>query len=245
MKSTNKNNKEKLSPRVIVKLVVLITLLSLIVLIPIIYSGVTYIKAWNKNAVPFEPTVEESDSTTSTTESTTEEKKTTPKISGVDLTDVERMNNEDFNLFDVTFVATSYNDRENESTHSVTFSITIKKNDNTPSTLTTVESSSSYMMKTGVCLQANWIGFESYQSSLTSWTDSYLENGTSKTASVSCNTQFPAKAETWPIKVTVDSPTAYLYILFRTQENGKYVIHPYILKYLSTVIVLLKKLVTD
>ena len=106
------NNKEKLSPRVIVKIVLLISLIALLILIPIIYSGVTYIKAWNKNVVPFEPTVEEStestNSTNSTTTTSTEEKKTTPKITGVDLTNVKRMDNKDFDLFNITFIITIY-----------------------------------------------------------------------------------------------------------------------------------------
>ena len=224
------SNKEKLSPRVIVKIVLLISLLVLLILTPIIYSGVTYIKAWNKNVVPFEPTVEES--TDSTTTTSTEEKKTTPKITGVDLTNVKRMDNKDFNLFNITFQATNYNDRTDEGKQNVTFKIVIERNENSP-TLTYVDSGSTYLMKTGVCLHADWIAFESYQSSLSTYTDTYLKAGNTgkPTFSVPCKTQFPAKADTWPVKVTVDSPDAYLYILYKTQENGVTTVNSYILKY--------------
>lgn len=230
------NNKEKLSPRVIVKIVLLISLIALLILIPIIYSGVTYIKAWNKNVVPFEPTVEEStestNSTNSTTTTSTEEKKTTPKITGVDLTNVKRMDNKDFDLFNITFQATNYNDRLDEGKQNVTFKVVIERNEKSP-TLTYVDSGSTYLMKTGVCLHADWIAFESYQSSLSTYTDTYLKAGnTGKTnINISCKTQFPAKADTWPVKVTVDSPDAYLYILYKTQENGVTTVNSYILKY--------------
>lgn len=218
--------KEKLSPRVIIKLAILIFVIAAIILVPIIYSGTTYIKAWNTNKVtPYSPTISESDNSGSTT--TTE----TPKISGLILDDVKRIDNKDFNLFDVNFQATSYNDRESDGVQKVEFSLVIKKNDNTPKTLTNTSSTSSYLLQAGACLCANWVGLNSYTSSLSGYSDSYLTNGTSRTLSVACKTQFPAKADTWPVKVTVEAPECYLYLYFRTQENGKYVNNSYILKY--------------
>ncbi len=220
---------KKTNPRVIVKIVLLISILSLIVLLPIIYSGVTYIKAWSNNKkVPFAPTVTVSETTdSSTTTSTTTE---TPKISGLKLDDAKRIDNKDFNLFDITFYATEYNDRENEK-QQVVFSMSLKRNENTPTTLVESASGQTSLVQTGICLVANWIEFESYQSSLSSFTNSYLENNTSRTVTINCKTQFPAKAETWPIKVTVDSPDCYVYVYFRTQESGKYIDNSYILKY--------------
>lgn len=221
------NNKEKLSPRVIVKLVLLIVIVAAIILVPIIYSGTTYIKAWNTNKkTPFAPTVTEStDESSSTT--TTE----TPRISGLILDDVQRIDNKDFNLFDITFQATSYNDREADKVQQVSFSIVIKKNDNTPTNMVETSNSSNCLVSTGLVLCANWISLESYQSSLSNFSESYLTNGTSRNVTLACTTQFPAKADTWPVKVTVDSPDCYMYLYFRTQENGKYKNNSYILKY--------------
>lgn len=224
---SKQENKEKLSPRVIIKLAILIFILATIILVPIIYSGTTYIKAWNDNkVVPYEPSITES-TDDSGSPTTTE----TPRISGLILDDVKRLDYKDFNLFDLDFKATSYNDRETDGVQKVEFSLTIKKNDNTPTTLVNVSSSSSYLVQAGACLCANWVGLNSYTSSLYGYSESYLKNETSRTLSVTCKTQFPAKADTWPIKVTVDSPDCYLYLYFRTQENGKNVNNSYILKY--------------
>ena len=225
----NNKVKNKVNPRVIVKIVLLIAIVAMIILIPIIYSGVTYIKAWSNNKkTPFAPTIAVTETTeSSTTTSTTTE---TAKISGLKLDNVKRIDNKDFNLFDITLYASEYNDRENEK-QQVVFSISLKKNENTPAGLVETASGQTSLVQTGLCLVANWIPFESYQSSLSSFTNSYLENNTSRTVTINCKTQFPAKAETWPIKVTVDSPDCYLYLYFRTQENGKYVDNSYILKY--------------
>lgn len=215
------NNKEKLKPRVIVKIVVLLVIIIGVLITPFIYSGTTYIKAWNNNKItPFAPTVTESDSGGEAT--------TTDKISGLKLDNVQRINHTEFNKFDLTFEATNYDDRDAKK---VEFKIILKKNDNTPSGLTTISSGSTNMVQTGICLCANWIGFESYQTSLSTFNDSYLTNGTARTTSIKCETTFPAKADTWPVKVTVDSPNCYLYIYYRTQENGEYVDNSYILEY--------------
>lgn len=212
--------KEKISPRALVKIIILFVIVIGIILIPFIYSATTYIKAWNNNKIsPFSPTVTVND------DSTTTEKE---KITGLKLDNVERIEHKDFDKFDVTFEIANYDDVNKKE---ITFTIKIKKNDNTPEELTTVDNSSTNLVKTGVCVCANWIGFESYQSSLQQYNNSYITNNSARTASVKCDTKFPAKASTWPIKVTVDSPEIYLYLYYRTQENALYVDHSYILHY--------------
>lgn len=218
---SNSNNKEKLKPRVIVKIVVLLVIIIGVLITPFIYSGTTYIKAWNNNKItPFAPTITQSDDSSTPTE--------TAKISGLKLDNVKRIEHTEFDKFDLTFEATNYDDRDAKK---VDFKIILKKNDNTPDGLTTISGSSTTLVQTGICLCANWIGFESYQTSLSTFNDSYLTNGSSRTTSIKCETSFPAKADTWPVKVTVDSPDCYLYVYYRTQENGEYVDNSYILKY--------------
>ena len=219
--SKNNKKKEKMAPRAIIKIVILISIVVLIVLIPFIYSGVTYITAWNNNLVtPYAKTVTKNDDGTETT---------TDKISGVELDNVKRMDGKDFNLFTITFEATYYNDRADEKgtdIQTVKFSLKVTKNENSPEGLKTISSSSTYYFKAGVALCSNWIKLDSYSTSLTSFA---LDSA--KTLTVKCPNQFPAKASTWPIPVTVESPDCYLYFYYLTQENGKEVKNSYILKY--------------
>ena len=220
--SKKKNQKEKMTPRAIIKIVILISVIALIILLPLIYSGVTYITAWNNNQVtPYAPTI-----TTNDDGSTTE----TAKISDIVLNDkTVRMDGKDFNLFDINFEATYYNDREDEhgtDTQTIKYSVKITKNDNSPSTIIPISTSSSYYFKSAVAICSNWIGLDTYSTSLTSFAFE-----TTKSISVKCTTQFPAKANTWPVPVVVESPDCYLYLYFQTQENGKTVVNTYILKY--------------
>ncbi len=217
--SKKNNQKEKMTPRVIVKIVIIIAFLASLIIIPCVISGVSYINAWNNNQVtPYAPTVTKND------DGTTSE---TAKISDLVLNDdTVRMEGKDFKLFDITFKATKYNDRADEKVNSVTFSVKVTKNTDSPETLTPLTTSSSYYFKSAVALCSNWIGLNSYSSSLSSYAV-----GTEKTMSVTLNTQFPAKAETWPVAVTVESPDCYLYLYYKTQENGKTVEHSYILRY--------------
>lgn len=217
--SKKNNQKEKMAPRVIVKIVILIALLASIIIIPCIISGVSYINAWNNNQVtPYAPTI------TKNEDGTTSE---TAKVSDIVLNDnTVRMEGKDFKPFNITFKATKYNDRADEKVNSVTFSVKVSKNDESPTTLVPLTSNSSYYFKSAVALCSNWIGLNSYSSSLSSYAvDS------EKTMSVTLNTQFPAKASTWPIPVVVESPDCYLYLYYRTMENGKEVLHSYILRY--------------
>ena len=220
--SKKNNQKEKMAPRAIVKIVILISIIALIIILPCVYSGITYINAYNSNKhTPFAPTETTNDDGT---------KSETEKISGVVIDEnTKRMDAKDFKLFDITFKCTYYNDREDEKgtdIQTVKYSLKVTKNLDSPSSISPISTSSTYYLKAGLCLTADWIDLESYSSSLTSFAfDS------EKSFSISCKKQFPAKASTWPFPVVVDSPDCYLYLFYNTQENGKTVQNTYILKY--------------
>ncbi len=219
--SKNKNESKKMSPRVIVKLVLIIAIPCLIILAVLLASGLSYINAYNSSKVtPYAPTVTKNDDGTETT---------TDKISGIYLTDVERMDGKDFKLFDVTFEASKYNDRTSDKVQSVTFNVLVKKNDNSPADVTYVSGSTTYNLKAAVALCSDWVNLNSYSSSLTSMK---IDDTGTKSLTVSCPVQFPASTTScWPVPVTIESPDCYLYLYYRTLEKAIYKEHAYILRY--------------
>jgi len=217
---SKKQNNNKLSPRVIVKIVLLISIPVILVLAVLLSSGLTYINAWNNNQViPYNPTITTKDDGTKTE---------TDKISGIYLTDVTRLDNKDFNLFDINLEATYYNDVDKQKGQKVEFSVSFKTNENSPEGLTTISSSSTNKIRVALALCADWIKFESYTSQLY---DLKVDGTPKPNITVKCTQKFPAYASTWPVPISVDSPTCYLYLYYRTQENGKIVEKSYILKY--------------
>ena len=219
--SKKQNDNKKMSPRVIVKLVLIIAIPCLIVFFVLLASGLSYINAYNSTKVtPYAPTVTKNDDGTEST---------TDKISGIYLTDVKRLDNKEFKLFDITFECTKYNDRKDDKVQSLSFNLTIKSNDDTPADITFLPSSTTYKVKAAVALCSDWVNLNSYSTSLTQMK---IDDTGSRTLTVSCPVQFPAQTTScWPVPVTIATPTCYLYLYYRTQEKGVYKEYAYILQY--------------
>ena len=151
----------------------------------------------------------------------------------LDEDNIKRINHDEFTDFDVRFYASEYDDY---TAHSVKFKLVFAKKEDG---ITPKKDKNNSYVNVGVALGAEKVDFESYYStsSLTKNTSTYfdltktLDNQQSRTYSVNCDTQFPAKKTKWPITVTADSPDAYIYLNYTYTENGIDVTKDYILKY--------------
>lgn len=93
-----------------------------------------------------------------------------------------------------------------------------------------------------ILMTAKWINFAQYASKVTSlrmYDDeaSALESNKSnyyKDFTVSSIADFPAKTNTFPVKITVDEPTIYLYISYNYKQNAEIKTLTYILEYAYT-----------
>lgn len=146
-----------------------------------------------------------------------------------DVENVTRMDAKDFNEFKLEFQCTDYK----TSTGTAQFKIKAYKNENTRNV------NSNTKLKVALCLASDWVGFASYSSEELSRTleINEKEDGTkSTTLTISNIISYPAKANTWPVPVTVNSPDAYLYVSYTYYKNdnvsaGETETKNYILKY--------------
>lgn len=162
---------------------------------------------------------------------TTADKTSFSDSTGQGLTNIEnakRMNNEDFNDFNIRFTCTNYN----EDGKSATFRLYYYSDENS----VTLASS----ISTKLLLTADYIDFTSWSSTYTvSSLATSLESaeGSStyyKTYTTSSLVDFPTKitTPTWPYNIGyVSRPIAYLYLNYTCKENSKNVTKTYILRY--------------
>ena len=158
-------------------------------------------------------------------------------VSGED--NVTRMKGSDFDLFDIDFYCTNWNIDEDQAK----FHLGIKWNDNTSKlnnkeTLLQLDSSNSnnYTVRTGICLAADWVGYCEYSTTKEFAVTNSKTVQTYSSYRISGIEQFPSKANTWPFKVNVETPNAYVYIYFgyydtTNPNNLKKVWKTYILEY--------------
>ncbi len=128
-----------------------------------------------------------------------------------------RMKHDKFDTFGVHLVCTSYVEDENEATtRQAIYKVSLYKNDNTPSI-------KNGTVNVSLCMAAPWVGFIKYPSSYSPKSLEFCddeEDATSsspdnyKTFTISGQIDFPAKVSTFPIPITVDSPTIYLYLSY-------------------------------
>lgn len=150
------------------------------------------------------------------------------------MTNVKRIDADKFDLLDIDFSATEFNQKGD----TVKFSLKIKWNENTTKLTDKFKpfaNNSKYNVIAYVGLGANWVDYEAYsaKTSITLTNENINNNPVSKTITLSNKDieKFPMKANTWPVKVTVDAPNAYLYLYFNYDKNGKTHTNVYILEY--------------
>lgn len=142
-------------------------------------------------------------------------------------TDAKRINGKDFDEFGLIFKCNQYLDEDSKKT--ATYELRVFKTEDTKNITGSITAN--------VCLAANWVGYASYATKSTSVkiaADEETALGSTayrKTFTLSSLDDYPAKANTWPIKITVSEPTIYLYISYDYYENGKAKTDTYILKY--------------
>ena len=109
---------------------------------------------------------------------------------------------------------------------------------NNKETLLQLDSSSSnnYTVRTAICLAADWVGYCQYSTTKEFAVTNNKAAQTYSSYRISGIEQFPAKANTWPFKVNVETPNAYVYVYFgyydtTNPNNLKKVWKTYILEY--------------
>ena len=143
----------------------------------------------------------------------------------------ERMKHDKFNTMGVYLTCTKYvEDDSNATTRQAIYKVAVYKNDNTPNL-------KNGKVSVSICMAAPWVGFIKYPSSsaakeLTVCNDEETAKSSSnsnyKTFTISGQIDFPAKAKTWPVPVTVDYPTIYLYLTYTdTYSKTKTVVLEY------------------
>ncbi len=150
------------------------------------------------------------------------------------LDDVTRTNFKNFNDFGVVLTCTSYDEDENTgATVKASYKVALYKYENTRE----IKNGTVDVM---ICMGADWINFLKYPTSTSIRTLEFNSSEEvakqttptySRTFSFSGLVDFPAKAKTWPIPVTVDCPNIYLYLSYQYQENGKTLTKSYVLQY--------------
>ena len=148
----------------------------------------------------------------------------------------------DFQLFDVKLEAVSMDTHDAKK---ATFDLYVIKNENTPelipirysSNTFTKVADSTYRAYASICVAADKVGVCNYSSSYSYITkssiESTFENTTKKTISVSFKDgeEFPMKAEGSLIPVTVNTPEAYVLLVFLTEEKGNEVLNFYVIHF--------------
>ena len=190
-----------------------------LVLTLIIYTSYSYISTYNNNK--YTPFVDESIGKQYESNS-------------YNLDGVTRTNYKNFNDFGLVVRCTSYEQDNNTSAvNKATYKISTYKLENTKDIK---NGKVSFMM----CMGADWVGFLKYPTSTSIATLEFNANEEtakkdsptySKTFTFSGIINFPAKANTWPIPVTLDCPLIYLYVNYSYQENGKTLSKSYVLQY--------------
>ena len=141
--------------------------------------------------------------------------------------DVVRMDGADFDKLGLIFTCTKFVDEE--SSKSATYELrTYLLEDSKPI---------NDNITANVCFANNWVGYVSYASKSSTIkvapSKEKAEESTTyrKTFTISSFGDYPAKTKTWPINITVDKPTIYLYLSYSYYENGTNKTENYILKY--------------
>lgn len=222
-------------------LIIIIGVLGLLFLI--IFPIYSYSSTWkSKNVTPFETyydTTKTSDSSTVQTAKTKRLSTTLPTgITDIKTKDssveVYKMKGKDFDLFDLEINCSEYNNNKIEGSDKASFSFTLKwTNKSTEelgdNKLIPFDNESKRDIRLTTCFAADWVGFCKYQvsntissSTITKSADELDENYTGAlfSSTISGLEYFPAKANTWPVPVSVKAPDLFLYIEFKYQHNG-------------------------
>ncbi len=207
MKDNNSSKKNKLFGRNIFTLFILIPILFVVIFC--IFIIVNYVSVYNSNKLEAfkDKNIEEQYDSSSYNQEPT------------------RMKGSQFDEYGIIFKCVEYN----EDKKTANYELRVYKNENSKDL--------SKNITANVCLTADWIGFVSYATKTTSLRladDKSTAEGSvtyRKTFSISNIVDFPQKADTWPVKVTVNEPNIYLYLEFTYQENGKAKTDAYVLEY--------------
>lgn len=136
----------------------------------------------------------------------------------------ERIKAKKFDTFGVVLKCTSYVEDENttSTTRQAVYKLSLYKYENTP----TIKNGTVYA---SICMAAPWVGFIKYPSSSAPKSLEFCaseENARStspsnyKSFTISGQIDFPAKVNTFPVPITVDAPSIYLYLAY-TDAYGK------------------------
>lgn len=208
MSNNNKNNQKKKRKLPFGRnLFTLITIALLLVVVALVVSTITsYVTAANK--AKYEAFVTQSISDTETTNFSDD------TFATID----SRQKASSFDTFGVVLKCTSYVEDENttSTTRQAIYKVSLYKNDNTPSI-------KNGTVNVTICMAAPWVGFIKYPSSSAPKSLEFCsdeENAKSsspsnyKTFTISGQIDFPAKVNTFPVPITVDAPTIYLYLSY-------------------------------
>lgn len=210
MNKKNKGEKTKLFGRNLFTFLVFTGGFILIILIA--FSTVSYITTYNKSLIT--PFIDKDFNEQYTTED-------------YNINDIQRMNHKDFTDFGIILKCTEYS----EDAKQAKYRLKTYKTENTNA----IEGS----ITANVMLTAKWINFVSYATKTTTlkiYDDeaSALESNKSsyyKDFTIKNLADFPAKTSTFPIKVTVDEPSIYLYISYKYKKSGEIKTLSYVLEY--------------
>ncbi len=191
--------------------IVLLVLIQLVFDVMVIIVIINYTKTYNDNKLlPF-----------------VDETKEQKFAEGSYEKEIKRMKGSQFKDFGISFQCTNYSEEENNQTAS--YELRVYKNENSKTL--------SGQMEANVCIYSKWVGFISYATKTSTLeVASDLETAKSSTRyrksfTVRHLIDYPAKAKIWPVSVTVDEPTAYLYLAYSYSENGKLKKVAYVLEY--------------
>ena len=219
MKKENNQEKKKKLPfgRNIFTIVFVAVSITIITLI--IYTITSYTTAYNNNK--FTPFVDETIGKQY-------------ESSSYNLENVSRISHKDFKDFGLVVTCTSYDEDENTGASAkASYKIATYKFEDTKD----IKNGKVSVM---MCMGADWVNFLKYPTSTSirelefnaSEEVAKKDSPTySRTFSFSGIIDFPAKANTWPIPITVDCPNIYLYLSYSYQENGKTLTKSYVLQY--------------
>lgn len=138
-----------------------------------------------------------------------------------------RMKGKDFKELGVIFTCTNFVDEE--TTKSAKYELRTYLLDDSKNI--------SENLVANVCFANDWIGYVAYSSKSTSVKvaadKKTAEESTTyrKTFTINSFGNYPAKTDTWPIKISVDKPTIYLYLEYSYYQNGEKKKEAYILEY--------------
>lgn len=234
---------------------IIIVLAALGILFLIFFPIYSYSSTWNNNNVtPFETYYNTSESNDSETVQAKKQKRLSTVLPAVvDLKtkdasyEIYKMNGKDFDLFDLEINCTAYTnthdvDSSGSSTDNAKFTFTVRWTDKTTEQLGVnflIPFDGKKDIKLHTCFAADWVGFCKYQTS-TNVSQSIITKastesdedytGASFSSTISGLEYFPAKANTFPVPVSVKTPDLFVYIEFKYQHNGAKT-RVYVLKY--------------